>query len=124
MEDPWAQIELIINRALNGYQPDVPGAGRLWIESWHFGLRDPEMRADTLRDYGAWRGLIAGAVRRGVAARVFRCALSAEKVGVLAIALVDGMGIPVALGDPEIAGADAARDVLAVLGGILGCGLG
>jgi len=27
----------------------------LWIESWHFGIRDPEMRADTLRDYDAWR---------------------------------------------------------------------
>jgi hypothetical protein len=65
MDDPWAQLALIINRALTGYQPDAPGAGRLWIESWHFGLRDPEMRADTLRDYGAWRQLIAAAVRRG-----------------------------------------------------------
>jgi len=41
-------------------------------------------------------------------------------VGVLAIALVDGMGIPVALGDPEIAGPDAALDVLGVLRDILG----
>jgi AcrR family transcriptional regulator len=123
MDDPWAQIELIVTRALNGYQPELPGAGRLWIESWHFGLRDPEMQADTLRDYGAWRGLIAAAVRRGTSAGIFRCAHSAERAGVLAIALVDGMGIPLALGDPEVAGPDAARDVLAVLGDILGRGL-
>ena len=123
MEDPWEQISLIVTRALGGYQPDAPGAGRLWIESWHFGLRDAEMRADTLRDYSAWRGLIATAVRRGMASGVFRCGHSADKVGVLAIALVDGMGIPLALGDLEVAGPDAARDVLAVLHDVLGCGL-
>jgi AcrR family transcriptional regulator len=124
MDDAWAQISLIVTRALAGYQPDAPGAGRLWIESWHFGLRDPEMRADTLRDYGAWRGLIAAAVRRGCERGVFRCTRSPEKVAVLAIALADGMGIPLALGDPEIAGAEAAGDVLAALRAVLGFGVG
>jgi hypothetical protein len=40
----------------------------LWIESWHFGIRDAEMRADTLRDYGAWRGLVADVIRLGAEA--------------------------------------------------------
>ena len=66
MADPWDQLERIISRALTGYQPQAPEAGRLWIESWHFGIRDPEMRADILRDYAAWRRLVADAVRRGV----------------------------------------------------------
>ena len=50
MDDPWDQLERIITKSLTGYQPDAPEGGRLWIESWHFGIRDAEMRADALRD--------------------------------------------------------------------------
>jgi len=53
--DPWEQLERIIATSLTGYQPDEPQGGRLWIESWHFGIRDAEMRADALRDNTAWR---------------------------------------------------------------------
>ena len=123
VDDPWDQLERIITRALTGYQPDTPetlgefgafGSGRLWIESWHFGIRDAEMRADALRDNRAWRRLVADAVRRGVEQNRFG-PVQPEKIAVLAIAMVDGMGIPLALGDPEITGAGAVRDVLAAL---------
>jgi AcrR family transcriptional regulator len=120
MTDPWEQLERIISRALTGYQPEAPeafGSGRLWIESWHFGIRDPEMRADILRDYAAWRRLVADAVRRGVEQGRFG-SVQPEKVAVLAIALVDGMGIPLALGDPSV-GPGAVRDVLAALAELL-----
>ena len=134
LSDPWEQLERIVARALAGYQPpgkdaaQDPGkgtaqdAGRLWIESWHFGIRDPEMRADTLRDYDAWRRLVADAVRRGVEQGSFGGgpSLSPERVAVLAIALVDGMGIPLALGDPQITMAGAVADVLATLRSLLG----
>jgi hypothetical protein len=36
--DPWEQLELIIVWSLTGYQPEAPEGGRLWIESWHFGI--------------------------------------------------------------------------------------
>ena len=71
MDDPWDQLEKIITASLAGYAPDAPGGGRLWIESWHFGLRDPEMRADALRDNTAWRQLVASVVRRGIELGVF-----------------------------------------------------
>ena len=120
VDDPWDQLERIITRALTGYQPDTSetlgefGAGRLWIESWHFGIRDAEMRADALRDNRAWRRLVTDAVRHGVAQGRFG-PVQPEKIAVLAIAMVDGMGIPLALGDPEITGAGAVQDVLAAL---------
>ncbi len=120
MTDPWDQLERIISRALTGYQPEAPGvlgSGRLWIESWHFGIRDPEMRADALRDYDAWRRLVADAIRRGIEQGRFG-PVQPEKVAVLAIALVDGMGIPVALGDPSV-GPGAVQEVLAALAELL-----
>ena len=64
ISDPWAQPERIITRSLTGYQPDAPEGGRLWIESWHFGIRDAEMRADALRDNTAWRRLDVMAMLR------------------------------------------------------------
>jgi AcrR family transcriptional regulator len=97
----------------------APGSGRLWIESWHFGIRDAEMRADALRDYGAWRGLVADVVRRGTEAGAFTPRLSPEQIAVLTIALVDGVGIPLALGDPEITPESAVADVLSALTALL-----
>jgi AcrR family transcriptional regulator len=124
LNDPWDQLTRIVARALDGYragtaQPGMEQSGRLWIESWHFGIRDAEMRADTLRDYGAWRQLVAGAVRSGVSSGRFVTQHSPERVAVLVIALVDGVGIPLVLGDPEVTLATAAADILSALTALL-----
>jgi AcrR family transcriptional regulator len=119
LDDPWQQLARIVDRAVTGYQESEAGSGRLWIESWHFGIRDAEMRADAVRDYGAWRGLVADVVRRGRDVGRFAPRLSPEHIAVLTIALVDGVGIPLALGDPQISADGAAADVLSALGEML-----
>jgi AcrR family transcriptional regulator len=122
LDDPWQQLAHVVTTALRGYQPGAAGAagsGRLWIESWHFGIRDAEMRADALRDYGAWRRLVADVVRRGTEAGRFAPRLSPEQIAVLTIALVDGVGIPLALDDPAITPDGAVADVLSALSGLL-----
>jgi AcrR family transcriptional regulator len=144
LDDPWQQLGRIVASALRGYQAaaaagaagatgagakgagtgatgaaGAAGSGRLWIESWHFGIRDAEMRADALRDYGAWRRLVADVVRRGTEAGTFTPGLSPEQIAVLTIALVDGVGIPLALDDPEITPDGAVADVLSTLAGLV-----
>lgn len=47
----WERIQIIVTTALAGYQPGDAEAGLLWIESWHFAIRDADMRVDALRDY-------------------------------------------------------------------------
>jgi hypothetical protein len=54
------------------------------------------MRADTLRDYAAWRRLVAGVVQRGISSGLFTTRQAPERIAVLALALVDGVGIPLA----------------------------
>jgi AcrR family transcriptional regulator len=122
LEDPWQQLGQIVTSAVRGYQADAAGPGRLWIESWHFGIRDAEMRDDAVRDYGAWRRLVADVVRRGTDAGRFAPRLSPEQIAVLTIALVDGVGIPLALDDPEITADGAVADVLSALRDMLHCG--
>jgi len=58
-------------------------------------------------------------VRRGSEAGRFAPRLDPERIAVLTIALVDGVGIPLALGDPEITTDGAVRDVLATLDALL-----
>ena len=122
MASPWQRIRIVVTRALQGYEPASPDAGLLWIESWHFAIRDPEMRRDMLRDYAGWRELIAGAVRLGAASGEFRPAVSAEQVAVLTIALVDGAGIPLALGDPGLTVASPTAGVLTAVAALAGAG--
>ena len=117
--DPWEQLERIIATSLTGYEPGAPEGGRLWIESWHFGIRDAEMRADALRDNTAWRRLVAQVVRRGIELGTFGTAYHPDKVAVLTIAAADGLGIPLSLADPDITPAGAVQDVMAVLRALL-----
>ena len=86
ISDPWQQLEAIIARSLTGYQQDAPEGGRLWIETWHFGIRDAEMRADALRDNTAWRRLVADVVRRGIEMGTFGRKYDPDKIAVLTIA--------------------------------------
>ena len=115
---PWRRIELIVARALAGYRPGSADAGLLWIESWHFAIRDPEMRVDALRDCDGWR-VVAEAVRLGAGSGEFAPAAGPDQVAMLTIALVDGAGIPLALGDPGLTVASATRDVLTAVRGLV-----
>jgi AcrR family transcriptional regulator len=117
--DPWEQLERIIATSLTGYEPGAPEGGRLWIESWHFGIRDAEMRADALRDNTAWRRLVAQVVRRGIELGTFGTAYDPDKIAVLAIAAADGLGIPLSLADPSITQVSATQDIMAVLRALL-----
>jgi hypothetical protein len=80
------------------------------------------MRANAVRDYRARRRLVAAAVRLGTDSGRFAARQSPERIAVLTIALVDGIGIPLALGDPEIAADGAVREVLSALGELLHAG--
>ena len=77
------------------------------------------MRADTLRDYAAWRRLVADTVRARIASGRFRTQRTPEQVSVLALALLDGVGIPLALDDPAITLDSVTADVMSALADLL-----
>lgn len=63
--------------------------------------------------------MIADTIRLGVRAGRFTTTLSPERLAALAVALIDGLGIPLALGDPGITVATASEDVLTALASVL-----
>jgi hypothetical protein len=100
--DPWAQIMLIVDDALAGYRPGDDLAGRLWIEAWRFAIRDVEMRSDVHRDYATWHQLIVDATDEGVRSGRFMTSLSSDQVAVVTLALLDGVGLRLVAGDPQV----------------------
>jgi AcrR family transcriptional regulator len=110
LPDPWDRLVRIIDRVLEGCRPEAPESGRVWIESWRYGMRDEEMRQDVLRDYDAWRTLIAGAIRAGLDAGAFATG-DPEPDAIVVLSLLDGIGLPTAIGDPAVS-PDRARELM------------
>lgn len=118
--DPWDRLVRIVDAALGGFADGAGESGRLWVESWRFALRDSELRVDVLSDYKAWRLLVSNAVKDGQASGVFDGLPDPAVVAVQTIALIDGVGLPAALGDRPLAGRAARTLVLGALSTLLG----
>jgi AcrR family transcriptional regulator len=110
--DPWARLVLIATCLT-----DSEESWRLWVESWRWAVRDPGLRAQVLGDYRQWRELIAAEVAAGVRGRVFTIRTDPLDVARQALALIDGLALPVALGDTGFVAADLLVDALGRLVG-------
>ena len=111
-EDPWERIAYVIEDALRGYRPGDDVAGRLWIEAWRFGLRDDEMRADVNRDYETWHALLEESIDAGVARGRFVTSRCARSIAVVILALLDGVGLRLVAGNPQLSYDDATATVI------------
>ncbi|HEY0533234.1 MAG TPA: TetR family transcriptional regulator C-terminal domain-containing protein [Actinoplanes sp.] len=106
--DPWERL-VTIAAHLSG-----DTGWRVWVESWRWALRDPEVRADVLGDYARWHELIAAEVAAGETAKTFRLSRTPTDTARQVLALIDGLALPVALGDTQIPG-DLLTDALSRL---------
>jgi AcrR family transcriptional regulator len=74
---------------------------KLWAELWLGAARDESLRPIAAQMYGRYRAWIAAAVAEGIAAGEFAAVDPAETAD-LAMALIDGLGLRVLLGDPSM----------------------
>jgi AcrR family transcriptional regulator len=81
---------------------------QLWAELWLGAARDPSLRPIAAQMYARYRTWIAAAVAEGVAAGEF-APVDPVKAADLAMAVIDGLGLRVLLGDPSMP-LDEARD--------------
>jgi AcrR family transcriptional regulator len=81
---------------------------QLWAELWLGAARDPSLRPIAAQMYARYRTWIATAIAEGVAAGEFARVDPGETAD-LAMALIDGLGLRVLLGDPSMP-LDKARE--------------
>jgi AcrR family transcriptional regulator len=74
---------------------------QLWAELWLGAARDPGLRPIAAQMYARYRTWIATAIAEGVAAGEFASVDPGETAD-LAMALIDGLGLRVLLGDPAM----------------------
>ena len=120
IEGAWEKVSFVVDDALTGYREEDGTAGRLWLEAWRFGLRDEEMRTHVQADYAVWERLLSDALEAGVAAGEFVADLDARDVAAATLALIDGIGLRLLLGDPAVSLERAREVVLTALRGWLG----
>ena len=114
-DDPWERICFIIEDALSGYRSGDDVSGRLWIEAWRFGLRDDEMRSHVQYDYATWHELLASAIEEGSRIGRFTIESSPQDIAIVALAMLDGVGLRLAVSDPLVSYERANATVVGVL---------
>jgi AcrR family transcriptional regulator len=79
----------------------LPGSWVLWLELWSQAVRHPDAAKDREELDGRWRETIAGIVRDGQASGQFQT-VDVEQFSTLLCAVLDGLAVQIALGDPLV----------------------
>jgi AcrR family transcriptional regulator len=93
----------------------------LWVELWLRSARDPALRPTAARLYARLHAWFAEAIAEGIAAGELR-ECDAGRVTDRALALIDGYGVRVLAGDPEMPLERAREEIWAALAPELGVG--
>jgi AcrR family transcriptional regulator len=94
----------------------------LWMELWTWALRDADLRAARERFDSRWRATIEAVIAAGVAAGEFGAGgdIDPAQAALAIAALIDGLTVQAALGDPEVSVARLTETVLGSAEKLLG----
>jgi AcrR family transcriptional regulator len=91
----------------------------LWMELWTWALRDADLRAARERFDRRWRATIEAIVADGIASEEFGADVDPAQTALAIAALIDGLTVQAALGDPEVSAPRLAETVLVSVGRLL-----
>jgi AcrR family transcriptional regulator len=95
----------------------------LWMEIWVRARRDPAVRRSYFRLDRRQRALIADIIRDGQASGEFSAAADPDDFALALSGLMDGLGVQVTLGQPDVTPARMLDRCLALASSELGCEL-
>ena len=118
--DPWRRIELFVERSISVDDTARREGWLLWIEYWRAALRDPALAEEYAEIADSWRSLVQGAVDDGVKGGAFDIAGTSPDAAASIVALVDGLGVQVEVGERRMRAGRAIRAAHASARRILG----
>ena len=95
----------------------------LWMELWTWALRDPDLRAAREGFDRRWRAAIETVIADGIAAGEFAADVDPAQTALAIAALIDGLTVQAALGDPEVSVSRLTETVLVSVGRLHGADL-
>jgi AcrR family transcriptional regulator len=101
----------------------ISGDWTLWMEIWVRARRDPKVRRNYFRLDRRQRKLIADIVREGQAAGEFSADADPDDFAIALSGLMDGLGVQVTLGQPDVKPERILDICLALASSELGCEL-
>ncbi len=107
IDDPWARIRHIIVSSVSLEPARRRGGWVLWLEYWRAAAHDPELADDTHEVDAAWLDLAAQCVDDGVRSGLFRLDGTPHEAAVELHALLDGLGVGLAVEHPPEQAAEA-----------------
>lgn len=118
--DPLRRLEQFIRRGISVDDSARREGWLLWIEYWRASLRDEVLRHEYAQVAAAWRGLVRRAVDDGVLLGQFAPQMSSEEAAAAIVAVVDGLGLQVDVGDDRMRAARAIQTANRSVARILG----
>jgi len=119
LDSASAQLVHIIERSSS--PPEALDDWTIWMELWLQVRHRPHLRGAYERlERGGQQALIAEVIRRGQQTGEFSAAVDADDVATMLSALIDGLGVQVTLGLPEVSSERMARLCLAAAASELG----
>jgi AcrR family transcriptional regulator len=120
-EDPGDRLVHLIEETSLG--PGGLNDYTLWMEIWVRARRDPSVRRSYFRLARRERALIADIVRDGQQAGEFSATTDPDDFALALSALMDGLGVQVTLGQPDVGAARMVDRCLALANSELKCAL-
>jgi AcrR family transcriptional regulator len=129
LADGQGQIERATDKLVHLIEETSLGPGglndyTLWMEIWVRARRDPTVRRSYFRLDRRQRALIADIVREGQAAGEFSPDADPDEFALLLSGLLDGLGVQVTLGQPDVSPARMVQRCLTLASTELGCDMG
>jgi AcrR family transcriptional regulator len=121
LEDPADRLTHLIEETSLG--PGGLNDYTLWMEIWVRARRDPTVRRSYFRLDRRQRALIADIVRDGQEAGVFNSGADPDDFALMLSGLMDGLGVQVTLGQPDVTAERMVDRCLALASSELGCDL-
>jgi AcrR family transcriptional regulator len=118
IQNPVDRLAWIASCLVSGVTSENPDGNEwlIWTEYWRAALRDEKLRTEAARSYREWTALVAGGIEDCVADGLAIPTVDIRQVATGLVALGDGLGVQVSLGDSGLTWAEAGallRDWLA-----------
>ncbi len=103
------RLHFLLDHALPD-RPDSLSVWRLWLDYWGRAVRDDSLAALQAERYNEMRSLVERVIRDGIERGEF-APVNASEVAIELVALLDGVGLEVAIGDDKMT-VERARSIL------------